>query len=111
MRVPCHRLFTIAMPTPRELAVMYNKRNTSFNGFERLASYSSNVLENMRLLTSSLRGSTTGGSRSRTASEASLALAEQTRYGFAFSQDETSGVAQTELIRNVDSTREKPTGR
>ncbi|CAB11550.4 Phospholipid-transporting ATPase tat-1 [Caenorhabditis elegans] len=104
-------LFTIAMPTPRELAVMYNKRTTSFNGFERLASYSSNVLENMRLLTSSLRGSTTGSTRSRTASEASLALAEQTRYGFAFSQDESSAVAQTELIRNVDSTREKPTGR
>ncbi|CAP30827.2 Protein CBR-TAT-1 [Caenorhabditis briggsae] len=104
-------LFTIAMPTPRELAVMYTKRTTSFNGFERLASYSSNVLENMRLLTSSLRGSTTGSSRSRTASEASLALAEQTRYGFAFSQDESAAVAQTELIRNVDSTREKPTGR
>ncbi|EGT53529.1 hypothetical protein CAEBREN_03693 [Caenorhabditis brenneri] len=104
-------LFTIAMPTPRELAVMYNKRNTSFNGFERLASYSSNVLENMRLLTSSLRGSTTAGSRSRTASEASLALAEQTRYGYAFSQDENAAVAQTELIRNVDSTQEKPTGR
>uniref|UniRef100_A0A1I7UFC6 Phospholipid-transporting ATPase n=1 Tax=Caenorhabditis tropicalis TaxID=1561998 RepID=A0A1I7UFC6_9PELO len=219
-------LFTIAMPTPRELAVMYNKRNTSFNGFERLASswaanqgptkdgahvfsnrfslrkriqpvenssltkssspngrtakngrqpeygstemstwnqnyreedeelqreprggargsytnrafvgdnnvtrimvnaddeslqdpngttsYSSNVLENMRLLTSSLRGSAAGSSRSRTASEASLALAEQTRYGFAFSQDESAAVAQTELIRNVDSTREKPTGR
>ncbi|CAI2349433.1 unnamed protein product [Caenorhabditis sp. 36 PRJEB53466] len=104
-------LFTIAMPTPRELAVMYNKRNSSLNGFERLASYSSNVIENMRLLTSSLRGSTANGMRSRNASEASLALAEQTRYGYAFSQDESAAVAQTELIRNVDSTRQKPTGR
>ncbi|CAI5443943.1 unnamed protein product [Caenorhabditis angaria] len=31
-------LFTIALPTPRELAVMYSKRNSSINGFERLAS-------------------------------------------------------------------------
>ncbi|CAD6185628.1 unnamed protein product [Caenorhabditis auriculariae] len=31
-------LFTIALPTPRELAVMYAKRNSSPTGFERLAS-------------------------------------------------------------------------
>ncbi|CAD6185629.1 unnamed protein product [Caenorhabditis auriculariae] len=68
--------------------------------------YSSNVLENVRLLTESLRGDR----QRRTASESSLALAEQVRYGYAFSQDE-EGIAQTELIRRLDSTIAKPLGR
>ncbi|EYC27859.1 hypothetical protein Y032_0008g222 [Ancylostoma ceylanicum] len=66
-------------------------------------SYSSTVLENVRLLRHSFRGG-------RRQSESSLSLAEQARYGFAFSQEEDGAIAQTELIRNVDSTRSKPSG-
>ncbi|CAB3401820.1 unnamed protein product [Caenorhabditis bovis] len=204
-------LFTIALPTPRELAVMYSKRNSTFGGFERLASnwapnrgptkdaahvfasrfslrakkvapsattsptsigmdreksrlhtdygstemrriengdadnrrraklssyvndgyggdnvtriivndddendtrlYSSNVIENMRLLTSTLRGANNDVELQRAPSAASLALAEELRRGYAFSQDENVHVATTELIRSVDSTRVKPSGR
>uniref|UniRef100_A0A1I7XTZ6 Uncharacterized protein n=1 Tax=Heterorhabditis bacteriophora TaxID=37862 RepID=A0A1I7XTZ6_HETBA len=98
--VPSSCLFTTVYPTPREQAVLFMKYAQTTSGFERLASYSSTVLENVRLLRNSLR------SDRRSAS--SLAFAEQARYGYAFSQDEPS--AMTELIRDVDSTRTKPTG-
>ncbi|KAK6741578.1 hypothetical protein RB195_009443 [Necator americanus] len=65
--------------------------------------YSSTVLENVRLLRDSFRSG-------RHHSESSLSLAEQARYGYAFSQEEDGAIAQTELIRNVDSTRTKPSG-
>ncbi|CAJ0931030.1 unnamed protein product, partial [Mesorhabditis belari] len=44
-------------------------------------------------------------------SESSMALQEQTRHGYAFSQEEEGPVQQTDLIRNIDSTRGKPSGR
>ncbi|KAK6027057.1 phospholipid-translocating P-type ATPase, flippase [Ostertagia ostertagi] len=157
-------IFTITLPTPREMAVMQLKGTTSSPGFERLASKSarvsaaksppkengvgshseplrettrlhghdnpaleygstemvmfglpnssdssnitltlSTVLENVRLLRDSLRSE-------RRLSDSSLSLAEQARYGYAFSQDETGAMAQTELVRNADSTVAKPSG-
>ncbi|CAI4230590.1 unnamed protein product [Auanema sp. JU1783] len=96
--------FTITAPTERETVVMHLKRLPSATGFERLASYSSSILEEgIRLL----RGSAPMERRS----SSSFALAEQARYGYSFSQEEHGAIAQTELIRNVDSTQPKPTGR
>ncbi|KAK0417961.1 hypothetical protein QR680_013300 [Steinernema hermaphroditum] len=40
----------------------------------------------------------------------SIALEDQALHGYAFSQEEGGAVAQTELIRNSDSTRKKPQG-
>ncbi|KAK5980832.1 hypothetical protein GCK32_021180, partial [Trichostrongylus colubriformis] len=65
-------------------------------------SYSSTVLENVRLLRDSFR--------TERLSDSSLSLAEQARYGYAFSQDESGAMAQTELVRNADSTVTKPSG-
>nr|CDJ87636.1 ATPase domain containing protein [Haemonchus contortus] len=96
-------LFTITLPTPREMAVMELKGTTSSPGFERLASYSSSVLESVRLLRDSLRSD-------RHLSGSSLSLAEQARYGYAFSQEEDGVIAQTELVRYADSTVAKPSG-
>uniref|UniRef100_A0A1I7Z704 Transmembrane protein n=1 Tax=Steinernema glaseri TaxID=37863 RepID=A0A1I7Z704_9BILA len=40
----------------------------------------------------------------------SIALEDQALHGYAFSQEEGGAMAQTELIRNSDSTRKKPQG-
>ncbi|KAK6048401.1 hypothetical protein COOONC_14094 [Cooperia oncophora] len=60
-------------------------------------------MEGVRLLRDSMRSE-------RRLSDSSLSLAEQARYGYAFSQDETGAVAQTELVRHTDSTMAKPSG-
>ncbi|KJH47798.1 phospholipid-translocating P-type ATPase, flippase [Dictyocaulus viviparus] len=72
-------------------------------GSTEMVTYSSTVLENVRLLRDSMRVD-------RQLSDSSLALAEQARYGYAFSQEEDGAIAQTELVRCVDSTTSKPTG-
>lgn len=96
-------IFTIALPTPRERAVMKLKSTTSPQGFERLTSYSSAVLENVRLIRYSIRSD-------RQRSDSSSARAVQARYGYAFSQEEDGAIAQTELVRHADSTISKPSG-
>ncbi|GMT17548.1 hypothetical protein PFISCL1PPCAC_8845, partial [Pristionchus fissidentatus] len=114
--------FTITHPTPREMAVLYQKRHAA-GGFERLTrygtTYSSGVLDLFRGRTRVSTDEFPPGSEPipigqlnlTRRSSSSMQLAEEARYGYAFSQEEDGPISQHDMVAHADSTQPKPTGR
>ncbi|TKR68029.1 hypothetical protein L596_024079 [Steinernema carpocapsae] len=97
---------TTVAPSPRDLACISDKSTKRTNGyFPRSRSQSTRPIA-----TSNLSEPLNGAPETGEPKANDSAIKDQGLHGYAFSQEEGGAMAQTELIRNSDSTLRKPQG-